>query len=104
MKRVRDDGQLVAAVAEVVTRHTDRSAGPGPDGVGLEDVELNLESLQVVALMLDLEQTLHVEFDTELVSRDTFATVGTICAAVQALRHRESPQGRPLPDVGGLGR
>lgn len=47
--------------------------------------QAGLKSLATVRVMMALESTFHIEFSSELLGRDTFATIGRIEQAVRQL-------------------
>lgn len=85
MKDRGASGEITRAVGAVVRRHLPEDvAGSIVSDATLTD--LGLGSLAVAELIVDLEQTFGVEFPEHMVVPETFRSVETIAAAVQALR------------------
>lgn len=73
-------------LSKVVGRHLDPPVvdRPLPEDVPL--AQLGLDSLASINLLLDLEDTFEVSFPDEMLTPETFRTVGSLRAAVERLR------------------
>lgn len=60
-------------------------AGAGPLAAGEDLAALGLDSMAVVQLLSDVEAEFGVELPDEILDEATFATVGSLWAAVSAL-------------------
>ncbi|QMU69784.1 phosphopantetheine-binding protein [Streptacidiphilus sp. P02-A3a] len=72
------------------------AAGPGQalhDADELRD--LGLDSMETIQLLLDLESRFEVTFPDELLTAETFATVGGLWTAVSDLLDEVPAEGRP---------
>jgi acyl carrier protein len=78
--------ELVTAIAAVARRHVAPEAAAELAGPDPASAPLALDSLGIVAFLVELEQDLGVAFPDTLIERATFASVGTVAAAVRDLR------------------
>jgi acyl carrier protein len=77
---------LVTAIAAVARRHVAPEAAAELAGPDAASAPLALDSLGIVAFMVELEHDLGVAFPDALIERSTFASVGSVAAALRDLR------------------
>jgi acyl carrier protein len=65
-------------------------ADAGELGGESELASLGLDSMSIVALLGDLEDSYDVELPDEIVNEETFATVGSLWAALAPLVHPDA--------------
>jgi acyl carrier protein len=73
---------------ECLRRHL-RSVKPDFINYSVELVQLGLDSMTVIALLVDMEKTFNIRFPDEMLVDATFRTPGTLKEAVQTLRKRQ---------------
>ena len=78
------DARLEDVVATTLRRHLPHAGAPDLS-LDIPLTDLGLDSLSVVNLMLDLEDTLGITFPEEMLNEETFRTGRSVVAAVQAL-------------------
>ncbi|KUN16126.1 MULTISPECIES: phosphopantetheine-binding protein [Streptomyces] len=78
--------ELMTRVADIARRHLPPESSTALSDPDAELTAAGLESLLVVALLVDLEQELSVTFPAELIQWDTFRSVRSISRAVAGLR------------------
>ncbi|WP_158541770.1 acyl carrier protein [Streptomyces sp. MOE7] len=76
--------ELLAAVSEVVLRNAPDRASLASAGPDAPLPEHGFDSLGVVRLLVDLEETLGVTFPSDAVTAETFGSIRTIAAALKA--------------------
>jgi acyl carrier protein len=74
------------AVMEIMRRHVDKEVAAALEEPGTELAQLGLDSLELVAFLVDLEQNLSVQFPADLMAPETFRTPRSVADAVEALR------------------
>jgi acyl carrier protein len=81
----REDDLLIR-VGAIVKRHAREPPSSGELHPDAELSSLGLASLELVALLTDIEATLAVRFPTRLLHDDTFRTLRTLVEALQSVR------------------
>ncbi|WP_338597080.1 acyl carrier protein [Saccharopolyspora sp. SCSIO 74807] len=79
--------ETAAAVAEIVAELTNLT-GSGSLDPDAELVELGLSSMQLVRLVTRIESQFSITFPSDAMNAETFASVASTAAAVDAIRHR----------------
>lgn len=84
MTHPTEAGDLVAAVGDVIRRHTppESASAVTPDA---DLAQLGLDSLALAGLIADLEATFAVEFPEYLLDAATFRTVASTAAAIAGI-------------------
>ncbi|MEV0586295.1 phosphopantetheine-binding protein [Nonomuraea sp. NPDC050310] len=81
---------VAEAVQQLVDKHLNLTAHGYGFGADDDLWELGMTSLSCMGLMLTLEDTFQVELPEEALKEDTFRTVATITAAIEAARSAAS--------------
>ncbi len=81
------DPKWDARFEEVVRPHLPRAAGK-PLRADDKLAALGLDSLQTIQVLLDIEGAYEVSFPDELLTAETFATVGSLWSAVSSVAGR----------------
>jgi acyl carrier protein len=79
------DDERHAVFVATLARHTSEDLPGGPVLAEASLVELGFDSMNLVNLLLDLEETFDVVFGEEQLSAETFSTPGTLWEATAAL-------------------
>jgi acyl carrier protein len=79
-----------STIREILARYGNLTVAIGTLSDSDELVRAGLASHATVNIMLAIEDELRVEFSDELMSRATFATIGSIEAAVKSLQPVQS--------------
>lgn len=91
MSRALTAREIEEGVREAVARSSgissDISQLPGAEDLFLA----GMKSHASVNLMLDMEETLDIEFPEALILKSTFTSIDGICAAVKAIMERPTP-------------
>ncbi len=93
---------VTARIATLLTESILREPnGPlGPDVPLVED-GLNLDSVQLLELLVGVEDAFGITIEDEELSLDLFATIGSLARFVQAKRDAAATAGRPSQAVPG---
>lgn len=60
--------------------------------------DLGLDSLELVSLLLNVEDTFAITFPDQLLMPETFATAGSLWSAIAELDQRAQPPGSSMAD------
>lgn len=76
-----------AEVSQHILRFTQQRAGVSENGDPESSLyELGLDSLAIVALIVDLEKTFSISFPAQMISSEVFGTANSAAAAVAELQ------------------
>jgi acyl carrier protein len=78
----------IRTVADVASRHTSQDKVAGLKNPDVELKSLGLDSIELVAFLIDLEKTFRIKFPNEMIETSTFRTLRTVAQAVEAARER----------------
>lgn len=77
---------ITRGVLELVARHIDQPVQAVPPDAPLAD--RGVDSLKIVALIVDIESHFGVRLPAALITKETFRSVESIAAALSTVEHR----------------
>ena len=78
--------ETIRIVTEVARRHINLGNVVGLKNPDVELKSLGLDSIELVAFLIDLEKTFRIKFPSEMIEAGTFRTPRTVAQAVEAAR------------------